>query len=27
VTDLVFIGLIVAFFLLSGAYVRFCEKL
>jgi len=26
-TDLVFIGVIVGFFVLSGAYVRFCEKL
>jgi len=25
--DLIFIGTIVAFFVLSGLYVRFCEKL
>jgi len=25
--DLIFIGVIVAFFVVSGWYVRFCEKL
>jgi hypothetical protein len=26
-TDLIYIGVIVLFFLVSGLYVRFCEKL
>jgi len=25
--DLIFIGIVIAFFLASGLYVRFCEKL
>jgi hypothetical protein len=25
--DLIFIGILVVFFLISGLYVRFCEKL
>jgi len=27
VSDIVFVGVIVAFFLISALYVRFCEKL
>jgi len=26
-TDLIFIGIVVVFFLLGGVYVRFCEKM
>jgi len=26
-TDLIFIGIVVLFFVVSGFYVRFCEKL
>jgi len=26
-SDLIFVGMVVAFFALSGLYVRFCEKL
>jgi len=25
--DLIFVGIVVAFFIVSGVYVRFCEKL
>ena len=26
-SDLIFVGVVVAFFVVSGLYVRFCEKL
>jgi len=26
-SDLIFVGIIVGFFVVSGVYVRFCEKL
>jgi len=26
-SDLIFVGIVVAFFVVSGLYVRFCEKL
>jgi hypothetical protein len=26
-TDLIYVGIVVAFFVVSGVYVRFCEKM